>query len=821
MAVIARGPVFAGGFETVTVTESGERYRLWYLPDLNNDELQKRGQAPIYYWIPNQVRLARHGDTGDYKFNLLHFVGVLSEDTNVGVEGQEEVAGGTLSLTTTAAPPLNALQQSHQQILDRFRGESDHYWGWRTEAAPRFQPVPIGASATGISNLSPNSDGSIPGVPTPGGEPGQPGSGNGGNGNNNGNNNGGTPAPPRAGMDRQLIRPHLATVPPTVPRNRAARSNNLDAWHWQLYGEGAGSLDPAGENAFSGMIGSLPTAILWQGFRGTYSPIVVSNAMTLRVWSPTMTLHIEGNWERIFEHFSANAEGRAWWFSADIQVELNKMIIDGTIEVDLQLDETVPTSGNPREEANKRIEQITKLFMEQAKTRIFDPAPPQVTPAEADSGGGLFGLFSPKQAGFALNYRRDRTEVNLSYTQTESVRYEMTHVAKGSLEGFYDEIKADPDAENKYFTTVYLDDWDRKVTRFVTPVANWREQGSPDYTGDPIEYLSAEIGYPNTRGEVQWLPHMFTADDDDTWHPAMAQKKASDVVNAPEGWEPDKTFVRRRIHLTEPPSAVESPYVRYQVLENVIDLDPGENGTLSNVNNLEVRADAAGKLAIGPIDLSAVLENSKQMVEVEFEALDSDLNTISQAQRFVWNFDDQETDRYWVVFTGDPEYQPTFRYRVHVIVRGSIFSSGQEWYGPWVESGGNGPFTVSVPTPDEAVETRRLNAREILGLQRIGGDMPTEDGDRPHGPPPSNGSSGPGAPPSPRTQPRETEREGSVSGYRITEAISTRSPRATAPPPSGSNGSAAKDRSHARTADREQEQLELDPVGWTTERPLN
>jgi hypothetical protein len=821
MAVIARGPVFAGGFEAVTVTDGGERYRLWYLPDLNNDELQQRGEAPVYYWMPNQVRLARKGDTGDYKFHLLHFVGVMSEDTNVGVEGREEVAGGVLSLTTTTAPPLDALQQSHEQILDRFRGRDDHYWGWRTRVAPRFQPMPISTSVSAISSLSPATDGSIPGVPAPGG--GGNAGGNGGAGSGGGN---GGPPP---GGDRSLVRPRLTLSPPTLPLRRAPRSSNLDAWHWQIYGEGASSIDPAGENAFSAMVGSLPAALLWQGFRGAYSPITVSNSLALRVWSPTMTLIIRGNWERIFEHFSASAEGRAWWFQADIQTELNNMIIDGTIEVDLQLDETVPGASNQRDEINKRIEQITKLFMDQAKTRIFDPAPPQVTPAEASSGGGLFGIFSPYQAGFALNYRRDRTQLDLSYTQTESMRYDLTHVVKGTLEGFYDEIKADPQAEHKYFTTVYLDDWDRKVTRFVTPVANWREAGSPGYTGDPIEYLSAELGYPNTRGELQWTAHQFTAGDRGTWHPAFAQKKAADVVNGPEDWSPDKTFVRRRIHLTEPPSAVESPYARYQVLKNVIELDPGENGTLTNANDLEVRADSAGKLAAGPIDLNVVLENARQLVEVELQALDDDLSPIAPSERFVWKFEDQETDRFWIVFTGNPDYRPTFRYRVHVIVKGGIFSAGQEWYGPWVESASNGPLTISVPTPDEAVSTRRLSAREILGLVPVGAgaeeDLPVTDGAggngmAPIGPPPSGATADGSLAPPPsgrRREPRSVPDEQTVSGYRVSE------PRAAQPSSSGKRagkrGLTARDEHTAERPKEREEELELDPVGWSAGRP--
>lgn len=71
------GPAFAGGFQDV----QSEDYKLQYLPDLHNDELQREGKPPVYYWLPQDVRLARRGN-GDFKFSMVHFVGVRSGATN-------------------------------------------------------------------------------------------------------------------------------------------------------------------------------------------------------------------------------------------------------------------------------------------------------------------------------------------------------------------------------------------------------------------------------------------------------------------------------------------------------------------------------------------------------------------------------------------------------------------------------------------------------------------------------------------------------------------------------------------------------------------
>lgn len=74
--------------------------------------------------------------------------------------------------------------------------------------------------------------------------------------------------------------------------------------------------------------------------------------------------------------------------------------------------------------------------------------------------------------------------------------------------------------------------------------------------------------------------------------------------------------------------------------------------------------------------------------------------------------------RYWEIFTGQPDFQTQYQYQVRVVVKGSIFTKGMEWTGPWVDVNGNGPIMVSVPTPDEAVSTRSLTAREATSIER-------------------------------------------------------------------------------------------------------
>ncbi|MHC2297247.1 hypothetical protein [Rhizobium mongolense] len=131
MATNPMGPAFDGGEEVVGVNSDGQRYEILFLPDVKNDELQREGKPPFFYWVPRAVRIARRGEggqgglSGDYKFRLMHFVGVQTGETHVAVSGTRETAGGVISLTTTTtAPPLAAQKSAKQALIQRLLGDT-------------------------------------------------------------------------------------------------------------------------------------------------------------------------------------------------------------------------------------------------------------------------------------------------------------------------------------------------------------------------------------------------------------------------------------------------------------------------------------------------------------------------------------------------------------------------------------------------------------------------------------------------------------------------------------------------------------------------
>lgn len=711
------GPVYAGGFEEFVIQdEAGEGHTLLFLPDRNNDALQRERKPPVFYYIPEKVRLARNAANNDFKFRHIHFVGVFDEST-AGID-KGETSGGVLSLTTTSRFPPSVLKQAEAQILERFSGRNDKYWGLRTRVAPQIRIAPITANQTAISSLAPDASGATPGVggamggalpgpgaspaPAGGGEPGAP----------------GAPEGPRSREFMQLGSSSRSAWAP-VPHGRGFRGTQLDAWAWRIQGSGPGSIT-GGENAYGGVIGPIPSEIVWAGFHGTYSPLFVTQNLVMPMWSQLMRVKITGSWERIFQHFSAHVNARYLWFSADIKAEFNNLRVKGDIKVEVDIDGTMPGAQEMEKMINQRIDLIVQQFTEQAKKVIFDPPPPQVEPAQASSsGGGIFGALFGYGAGVALKFRRDETQLNLNYEETRYFRYNQPHTISSSLEGFYNEIKNDPKAEGKYFQRLVLGELSRKLFRIVKPVVNWPDKAR-GWAGEPVAFVSAQVGYPDSGGTIGWKPATFQKSDspDLTFRPVWIQWRKGEVANPPAAWEPDATYMKRKIHLLEPPTESEYPFFHIDVEQNVIDLDPGPNGTLSNDNIMEARADSAGTLDVGPMALGVELQSTAEIVEVEMRAKGQRAdgkNRADKVTRFRFMSADQMEPRFWRIYTGQADFKTDYQYRVHVTVRGTLSTKGQAWSGPWVDAIGNGALMVNVPMADDPGVTKRaLTQREMF-----------------------------------------------------------------------------------------------------------
>ncbi len=703
------GPLFAAGNEIITTGG----YQIVFLPDVHNEQLQNEGKPPTFYWLPNTVRLATK-QNGDFKFHFTHFYGKRGTGTTIGVAGDDEVAGGLLSFSTTCSFPPEVMAEAQRIMTERAQGSQQPFWRLlRGAVTPNFRPAPIVSNWTSITNLAPLPDGSVPSpssapngsqpTPVPGGPtPVSEGSA----GPNPGSPPGGAAGPPSRELMTRGLRSLTTTLAPrgsqhrgVVTRDGAKRRSNLDQWFFQVQGQGSGSINPNAENAYSALVGSLPGALVWAGFHGSSSTINVWQTMKLKVWTPQIHLKVEAEWKKVQDHFSANAKFGGWFYDADVKAEFNSLQSSGAIKVTMEIDQTIPGADKIAEQLQKRSDLVYTSFMDLAKKMIFDAQPFTEKPAEA-SKGGMFGWGG----GVALKFRRDTVELKSVYEETRQIAYLQDYPISGQLDGIAEAIKADAANEKKYFTNIYLEDWERKLVRNVKPVVNWPDPATK-WIGEPVAFLDVQIGYPNTKGELQWDGHIFQSTEPASavWTFAAAQKPTSDVANPPPGWEPDKAFIKRTVQLQEPPSPAQFPFARVQIETNTVELDPGPRGSLSSDLNEDIRVDNVGMLRLGPIFLNGELENSKQRIEVEFKATG---NTLAGQEResvvHSWGFNDQEEPRFWMVFTGDPTYIPKYQYRVRCFQKGTMFSKGEAWEGPWQDGGGSGPAMISIPMKTDA-----------------------------------------------------------------------------------------------------------------------
>ena len=85
--------------------------------------------------MPGPVRLAKN-DQNKYEVHFIKFGGVLTQDSNIGVKGQEEVAGGVLSLTSTLELPPGVIDSLKDQIKAKIKQDAS----LKTHQLFMFQP---------------------------------------------------------------------------------------------------------------------------------------------------------------------------------------------------------------------------------------------------------------------------------------------------------------------------------------------------------------------------------------------------------------------------------------------------------------------------------------------------------------------------------------------------------------------------------------------------------------------------------------------------------------------------------------------------------
>ena len=639
--------------------EDGNTYQLNIFADLFNDELRKAGKPLAFYYLPDSPRMARY-ENGDYMFHFTKFAGVLTADDNIAVAspGQVEVAGGVLAFTSTLKIPDSVIQNATDQLKHEIKNNPRYNTDKRfmmgdTDVQIDLGVVPIVENVVSVSNL---------------------------------------------------------TFENVTDPNSQKPDN---PWLWKMQGEGKGTINPVGNNAYTAMVGQYPAQLIEAGFHGASSPVFVHNALKNKFYTGAFKASIHGDWSAIFNHFSTDLKGSYFFVKGDIQLAFNSAVKNGTIKKSITIDNEVLT---PEQEKNyeAQVDKTFDKFLDIAQKTIFDPAPPKIENAKADDPG-------PMGVSFAMKFQHDESHLTLDFEEEINETYIKDNVISAHMMGFYEKIKSNKDEEAKYFDVVHLGEAFRKIHVIASARAFWPDANGKG--GDPIDSLILEVGYPDSTGAITYKNSGLYMDN-------IGAPKSTELT--PAIWtkeHPHRIIIfdfERQNNL--PPEKQNIIYVKRQVrfLENTAVEIPERtikfNEEQTTEHSIEVRADALDRLSIGPVQLDTKLdEKVSALVTIRRKGHNSETmrftaQNISESQLLeVWTkFPEPKIEDDKVVNSDEWAAAISWSYQVTMFFESKVPGVPALTYsGEEIPMAGNVPLIAQVPFPPDNLKEQIAKLKEV------------------------------------------------------------------------------------------------------------
>jgi hypothetical protein len=624
--------------------EEGNAYQLNIFPDLFNDELRKAGKPLAFYYLPDSPRMARY-ENGDCMFHFTKFAGVLTADDNIAVAspGQVEVAGGVLAFTSTLKIPdsviQNAMDELKHEIKNNPRYNTDkRFMMGDADVQIDLGVVPIVDNVVDISNLS---------------------------------------------MEN-------------LKDPNSQRPDN--PWKWEMQGEGKGTINPVGNNAYTAMVGQYPAQLVEAGFHGASSPIFVRNALKHKFYTGAFKASIHGDWSAIFNHFSTDIKGSYFWVKGDVQAAFNSAVKDGTIKKTITIDNEVLT---PEQEKNyeAQVDKTFDKFLDIAQKTILDPAPPKIENAKAADPG-------PVGVSFALKFEHDESHLTLDFEEEINETYIKDNVISAHMMGFYEKLQGNKDEEKKYFDVVHLEEGFRKIHVIATARAYWPDANGNG--GDPIDQLVLEVGYPDSTGAIVYKNSGLYMDN-------IGAAKSTSLT--PAIWtkeNPHRILIfdfERQTNL--PPEKQNIIYIKRQVRfqERTSVEVPDRTLTFDEEqttdHSIEVKADALGKLSVGPVELDTKLDDRvKAMVTFRKDN--------RNPETFRFTADTLNQPQFFEAWTKDPADAVNWSYQVTMVYESKVAGVPSVTYnGAEIPMAGSTPLIVQIPLPPDNLKDQIAKLRDI------------------------------------------------------------------------------------------------------------
>jgi hypothetical protein len=633
--------------------EDGTTYALNIFPDLFNEELRNAGKPLAFYYLPDSPRMARY-ENGDYMFHFTKFAGVLTADDNIAVAspGQVEVAGGVVAFTSTLKIPDSVIENATAQLKQEIKHDPRYSTDKRfmigdAEVDVTLGVVPIVDNEVSISNLS------FENVSDP------------------------------------------STQKPDNP------------WLWKMQGEGKGTINPVGNNAYTAMVGQYPAQLVEAGFHGASSPVFVHNALKHKFYTGSFKASIHGEWSAIFNHFSTELSASYFFYKADIQAAFNSAVKNGKIKKSITIDTEVLT---PEREKNyeAQVDKTFDKFLDIAQKTIFDPAPPKIENAKAGGQDAAGSALNPAGVGvsFAMKVQHDESKLTLDFEEEINETYIKDNVISAHMMGFYEKLQANKDEEKKYFDVVHLEEGFRKIHVIATARAYWPDGNGNG--GDPIDQLVLQVGYPDSTGAIVYKNSGLYMDN-------IGAAKSTSLT--PAIWTKDNPHrilifdFERQTNL--PPEKQNIIYIKRQVRfqERTSVEVPDRTLTFDEEqttdHSIEVKADALGKLSVGPVELDTKLDDRvKAMVTFRKDN--------RNPETFRFTADTLNQPQFFEAWTKDPADAVNWSYQVTMVYESKVAGVPSVTYnGAEIPMAGSTPLIVQIPLPPDNLKDQIAKLRDI------------------------------------------------------------------------------------------------------------
>ncbi len=636
----ALGPVWGPNQMMVVQQKDGETYQLNIFPDYFNEQLRAAGKPMYFYYQPDKPRLAQNAD-GTYKFSFVKFEGVLNADDNIDVQGAEtETAGGVLAFTSTLKIPDEVISGAIQQLKTRCMKDAifSNLSRWRIMDGmpdPVLGVVPIVSNLCAVSNM-------ISGA-----------------------------AKPATGDD-----PWMCIVEGT----------NYDTAVKDDKGNvvSTGTTNPAGENAFTFMLGQYPATILEQAFKGNSSPIFVSHRLQHMFYMDAFSARIEADYDMCYTYVSAQVKAQYVWAKADVQGAFSDLQKQGALTYDITIDNMILTPDQQKmyqAQTDKVFDKIQDWFL---KTMV-DQTPAKPDPAKAADNSGCVGV------SIAVKVQHDQVHQSLNFKETITESYLPYNLISSDMCGLANKMGQDDAGMKNYFQIVHLDDAFRKIHFVASANAFWPSAPGKD-DGDPINQIALTASYPDHTGTIVSRSPAYVMAN------MNSPKKVNDMGNAI--WDEtnkDSIFIFDFSRLdTDAPAGIDTNQINL-MSRITYDADPRVEVTDPVILNFQTTEKSAVVTAnpIGTLRISPIILDTDLPPQVEVSVTFSKANRQPEVKLF--NADNAKVLQSYLAYTSEARSNIPWSYQVAVTVKGTFPHPSIKWQGPVIQKVGSGPLVVSLP----------------------------------------------------------------------------------------------------------------------------